>query len=53
MKSACVSLGAGPAGLVLAHLLAFGVMRVHLEGVANFYDQLSGGEILDQLIEWR
>ena len=29
------------------------LMRVHLEGVANFYDQLSGGEILDQLIEWR
>jgi DNA-binding FadR family transcriptional regulator len=29
------------------------LMRVHLEGVADFYDQLSGGEILDQLIEWR
>lgn len=29
------------------------LMRVHLEGVAGFYDQLSGGEILDQLIEWR
>jgi DNA-binding FadR family transcriptional regulator len=29
------------------------MMRVHLERVADFYDQLSGGEILDQLIEWR
>ena len=29
------------------------LMRVHLERVADFYDQLSGGEILDQLIEWR
>jgi GntR family transcriptional repressor for pyruvate dehydrogenase complex len=28
-------------------------MRAHLEGVAKFYDELSGGDIVDQLIEWR
>ena len=28
-------------------------MRVHLERVAEYYDRLSGGEVLDQLIEWR
>ncbi len=28
-------------------------MRFHLEGVAGFYDRLSGGEVQEQLIEWR
>lgn len=28
-------------------------MRIHLEGVAAFYNRLSGGAVLDQLIEWR
>lgn len=28
-------------------------MRIHLEQVAAFYDRLSGGSVLDQLIEWR
>jgi GntR family transcriptional regulator, transcriptional repressor for pyruvate dehydrogenase complex len=28
-------------------------MRLHLERVAAFYDRLSGGEVVDQLIEWR
>ena len=28
-------------------------MRLHLERVAEFYDRLSGGEVLEQLIEWR
>ena len=28
-------------------------MRGHLEGVAAFYNRLSGGAVLDQLIEWR
>lgn len=29
------------------------LMRAHLDGVAKFYDRLSGGAVVDQLIEWR
>jgi len=28
-------------------------MRAHLEGIAKFYDRLSDGGVVDQLIEWR
>ena len=28
-------------------------MRAHLEGIAKFYNRLSGGAVVDQLIEWR
>jgi GntR family transcriptional regulator, transcriptional repressor for pyruvate dehydrogenase complex len=29
------------------------LMRSHLEGIAKFYDRLSGGAVVDQSIEWR